>query len=121
MRKQQSHILRLTNSRNVISSHNQEDFDSNECGDIFLHIIVIVDKSNFDNVVGGGNGANFLPLFLNGGERRSDGASCGNLLARVTLELFRRKLGAKNQPTELQGMGHLSPNLILDFLKNLKL
>ena len=88
---------------------------------IFLCIIVIVDKSNSDVVVGGGNGANFLPLFLNGGERRSDGASCGNLLARVTLELFRRKLGAKNQPTELQGMGHLSPNLILDFLKNLKL
>ena len=79
---------------------------------IFLYIIVIMDKSNLNDVavvVGGGNGANFLPLFLNGG-RRSDGASerasCGNLLARVTLELFRRKLGAKNQPTELQGMGH---------------
>ena len=89
---------------------------------IFLHIIVIVDKSNLDDivVVGGGNGANFLPLLLNG-ERRSEGASCGNLLARVTLELFRRKLGAKNQPTELQGMGHPSPNLFLDVLRNLKL
>ena len=90
----------------MISSHNQEDFDPNECGDIYLNIIVIVDKSNLDDVVGGGNGANFLPLFLNG-ERRKDGASCGNLLARVTLELFRRKLGAENETIEARGMALL--------------
>ena len=34
-------------------------------------------------------------------------ASCGNLLARVTLELFRRKLGAGNEPIEVRGMALL--------------
>ena len=63
---------------------------------IFLRIVVIVDKSNSDDVVvvGGGNGANFLPLFLNGGERRSDGAT--ELLVGIFSRELRLSCSAAN-------------------------